>query len=115
MFTKLLLVMVGTGLGAFCRYLVLTAVPNQGRLLTLVSWINLAGCFLLGLFSPVLSGALQIFLVPGFLAGLTTFSTMMTEARQQPSIGRRCAYLAWQLIAGFVLLELGLSIGHHFL
>jgi CrcB protein len=83
---KLLLVLIGGGLGAGCRYAVgLAAARLYGDNFpwgTLA--VNLVGCFLIGLTFALgattgLSPSLRLFLMTGFLGALTTFSTFALE------------------------------------
>jgi len=86
--SNVLLVLIGGGLGAACRYGVsLAAARLYGDSFpwgTLA--VNLVGCFLIGLaFSlgteaGMLTPALRLFFVTGFLGGLTTFSTYSLES-----------------------------------
>ncbi|HMO50610.1 MAG TPA: fluoride efflux transporter CrcB [Kiritimatiellia bacterium] len=82
-----LLIFVGGGLGALTRY---GATVLSARWLgTQFPWgtllVNFTGCFLIGLIigfserSDVLTPAARIFLIVGFLGGLTTFSTYALE------------------------------------
>jgi len=85
---KILLVMVGGGLGALSRYGVsLLAAQLFGSRFpwgTLI--VNLAGCFLIGLSfamaergSSFMSPSIRLFFMTGYLGGLTTFSTYALE------------------------------------
>jgi CrcB protein len=86
---NILLVMLGGGLGAACRYGVSLATARWfgsgfpwGTLI-----VNLAGCLLIGLvFGMTARGtthpAERLFFVTGFLGALTTFSTFALETTQ---------------------------------
>ena len=84
---KLLLVVVGGGLGSGCRYLV--SVWTLARLGPGFPWgtltVNVVGSFLLGALvqlgpSPaVLSADTRLLLTTGFLGGFTTYSTFNQE------------------------------------
>jgi CrcB protein len=86
--TNVFLVMLGGSIGALSRYGVsLLAVKLFGARFpwgTLI--VNLAGCFLIGLAfalaergSSIMSPAMRLFFVTGYLGGLTTFSTYAVE------------------------------------
>jgi CrcB protein len=83
----LLLVFVGGGAGATCRYGVGRFVGSRyGGAFPLGTFlINVSGCFALGLLSSLLAmthrdqAALTALLATGFLGGYTTFSTYELE------------------------------------
>lgn len=80
--TMVILIGIGAGLGAVCRYgiTVLGKMLWPGKpLATLL--INVLGSLLAGLLVglPTLS-AFRLFLLPGFCGGFTTFSTFMADA-----------------------------------
>ncbi len=84
---KILLVMAGGSLGAAGRYLIsLGAVRLLGPGLSWGTFIaNMIGCFLIGVcFAlidrlPLLTPAMRLFFMTGFLGALTTFSTYALE------------------------------------
>ncbi len=119
---KLLLVMVGGGLGAASRYGI--------GLLTARLWganfpwgtliVNLAGCFLVGLLfaladrSRLLSPDLRLLLITGYLGALTTFSTFSLETVYAGRAGLVLQPLTNILIhnlGGLTLAYLGLRLG----
>lgn len=80
------LVALGGGLGSVARYLVALfakrVASDRVGLATLA--VNLAGCFLIGIFAglaerAVVSKEFRTFFVTGILGGLTTFSTFSLE------------------------------------
>jgi len=80
------LVAAGGSLGSVARYLISLLAkrlsPDKIGLGTLI--VNLAGCFLIGLFAglaerAVVSKEFRTFFVTGVLGGLTTFSTFSLE------------------------------------
>ena len=85
---RLLLVLVGGGVGSAGRYLV--GVVLVGRYGAAFPWwtlaVNLVGSFLIGLLATLadevgsLSSQARIFLVAGVLGGFTTFSSLSLEA-----------------------------------
>ncbi len=87
-----LMVMLGGGLGAALRYGVgrLFAAPPGAATQAVFPWstlvVNLAGCLAIGLASGLaerhrlLGHVGWVFLVPGFLGGLTTFSAFALDS-----------------------------------
>src|SRR5690348_3380000 len=83
---NLLLVAVGGGIGAALRHLVNMAAMRLG---TSFPWgtlvINIAGCFVMGVFIEVLarrfnaSSELRLFVATGILGGFTTFSAFSLD------------------------------------
>ena len=82
-----LAIAVGATLGAWLRYalqLGMNAIHSELPLGTLAA--NLGGGFMIGLAiaffgnSPALSPAWRLFVITGFLGGLTTFSTFSAES-----------------------------------
>lgn len=82
----ILLVFLGGGLGATLRYLI--AHILGGIHLPIPTFVaNMLGCFTIGLVMPLFlakvgSTELRLFVVTGFLGGLTTFSTFTYETIQ---------------------------------
>lgn len=114
---NILLVLIGGGLGSVCRYLSSLAA---GRLFgDSFPWgtlfVNLFGCLLIGFIvgcvdRALLSKTLRIFLVTGFLGGLTTFSSFSLESTRffQDSPLKAFANIALNLIGGLALTFIGL-------
>jgi fluoride exporter len=83
---KYLYIMIGGGIGSFCRYILSASVNNflnkifpYGTLL-----VNIIGCFaigfLFGLFQKwTISSNLRLFIFVGILGGFTTFSSFGLE------------------------------------
>ncbi|MBF0226154.1 MAG: fluoride efflux transporter CrcB [Desulfobacterales bacterium] len=84
---KILLVLIGGGIGAVCRYSVsLLSVKLLGvRFPWGTLFVNLTGCFLIGICFALservtwLNPSVRLFFMTGFLGGLTTFSTFALE------------------------------------
>jgi CrcB protein len=109
---------LGSLLGGFARYGVSAAFFRlrgtsfpPGTL-----WVNLAGCFALGLFSAWADGNARIspetrlFFMTGFCGAFTTFSTFLMETSalvRGGSPGRAFLYVAVSLVAGFGFYRLG--------
>ena len=122
---KLALVFIGGGIGAATRY---GTTLLAGRWLgTGFPWgtllVNLSGCFLIGIIlgladkSNILSPQTRLFLVTGFLGGLTTFSSY---AQETIVALRSSTYLALGNIVcnnliGLALVALGLMLTEHVL
>ena len=83
---KYIYIMIGGGIGSFCRYILSTSVNNfLNRVFpygTLI--VNIIGCFaigfLFGLFQKwTISSNLRLFIFVGILGGFTTFSSFGLE------------------------------------
>ena len=87
MLNYIFLVFIGGGLGAVLRYAVTMLCKNVFSLPLLGTLcVNLIGCFLIGLIfgllinkADMLSQTIRLFVIVGFLGGLTTFSTFNIE------------------------------------
>ncbi|MFZ7125001.1 MAG: fluoride efflux transporter CrcB [Desulfobacterales bacterium] len=119
--TKLLLVMVGGGAGALCRYGVsLAALRIFG---TAFPWgtliVNMMGCFMIGVLFALtdrwtaLGPSVRILLMTGFLGALTTFSTFALETLASARSGNflgAAANLAANNIGGLLLVLSGIGL-----
>lgn len=116
MWQALLCVFLGSGVGGALRYL--TGVGLQALFGDGVRWmlpwstflVNVAGCFLFGLFFGLslnypMSKEIRLMLTTGFCGGLTTFSTFSYEILDLMGNGQ---YLT---AAGYALISLLLGIG----
>ncbi len=120
---KILLVLVGGGLGSLSRYgISLLAAQFLGARFpwgTLA--VNLSGCFLIGLSFAladrglnVMNPSVRLFFMTGFLGGLTTFSTYALETVNSMRAGTNLVavanFLANNLVGG-ALVFLGMFVG----
>jgi fluoride exporter len=120
---KVLLVLIGGGLGALTRYGVsLLAVKLFGTRFpfgTLI--VNLSGCFLIGVSFAlaerglnIMSPTVRLFFITGFLGGLTTFSSFAVETVNTIRVGTYLVtaanFLSNNLIGG-ALVFVGLWVG----
>lgn len=125
MFLMILSVGVGGACGAILRYLTSTLVAvhfaQQGWLATL--YVNLAGCFLMGVFAGFLgngqaegllsSPQLRAMILVGFLGALTTFSSFALDFHHL--LGRYSFSVAALYVMGSVIGSLAVFfIGYWF-
>jgi CrcB protein len=121
MITNMLLVLVGGGLGAVCRYFI--------SLLTLrwfgngFTWgtlsVNLGGCLLIGIAfalteRAILGQPMRLFFMTGFLGGLTTFSSYALETIvlwKGSELALGIANIALNNLGGLLLVLLGIWLG----
>lgn len=128
MFRLILAVFLGSGTGGVFRYLVsllssrlsgtsMLSLGSLGPLPVATLAVNLAGCFLIGLFyafavrhSSGCSETVRLMLTTGFCGGLTTFSTFSQESLtliQSGHIAGALLYIGVSLIAGLAAVYLG--------
>ena len=121
-FNKVLLVMVGGGLGAVSRYGIgLLSARLWGPHFPWGTFsVNLVGCFLIGLLFAFVDRArfltpdLRLLLVTGYLGALTTFSTFALETINAGRFGLTLQPLANILvnnIGGLALVVIGMRVG----
>lgn len=121
MINNILLVGLGGGLGSIARYLcqrwTLRAFPHSFPLGTFA--VNVAGCFLIGLFWGMTFRTFQsnenwkLFLMTGICGGFTTFSAFTLEGigllkEQKP--GLFLLYLGGSVVMGLVATYAGMKI-----
>ncbi len=107
MFLKLLSVFMGGGIGSILRYLVsflskkLFLTPIIGTFT-----VNIIGCFFIGCISSLLINktdiipeTLRLFIVVGFLGGLTTFSTLNIEVFELIRTGKIFYGLTYMILS----------------
>ncbi|MBZ5738454.1 fluoride efflux transporter FluC [Nocardioides mangrovi] len=104
-----LLVALGAAVGAPCRFLLATRLDGRWHRGTFVA--NVAGSFLLGLFSALaLSDHAAALLGTGFCGGFTTYSSF---AVQTHGLGRRrgAAYAVATIVVALGACALGWTVG----
>lgn len=121
MIGSLLAISAGAALGAILRWLLAGMLnPIHAHLPLGTLTANLLGGYLVGvaiaLFAqmPELSPQIKLFVITGFLGGLTTFSTYSAEVvtqLQQGYTARALSTALAHLLGSFVLTALGLASG----
>ncbi|WP_174801411.1 fluoride efflux transporter CrcB [Martelella limonii] len=117
-----LIVAIGGGLGASCRYLVgVFAVRAIGHGFPWGTFIvNVVGSLLIGLLVEAVarllnqSADMRMFLVTGFLGGFTTFSSFSLDAMNMIERGDyapAAIYVGSSVILGLLAVFAGLAIG----
>ena len=113
------IVAVGAGsfIGGSARYLVSLMMKSVGKGFPWATlFVNLAGCFLIGLLWGVFSrsssegSSWALFLTVGLCGGFTTFSTFSKEALmmlQSGNIWFFAGYIALSVVAGVALVAAG--------
>ena len=116
------LVFIGGGIGAVLRELLMLGVANlPGGFPMPIFIANMTATLLIGVFSALtITGGLigprgKLLLMTGILGGLSTFSSfvwgthqMLANPAEQASA---IVYLVLSMVAGFLLVESGLSLG----
>ena len=116
--TKILLVFIGGGLGAVCRFLVTTTLAGKlGNFPLGTLTANFFGSLLMGLVLGILAGrfdSIRLFVAVGFLGGFTTFSSFSAETLaliQNGQIFAAIANVLVSVVAGLIACAAGLKIG----
>jgi CrcB protein len=118
MLKTILCIALGSSLGGVARYFVseFFKAHRWADLPLGTMAVNLAGCFLIGLFYALLekSGSryahLQLILIVGFCGGFTTFSTFVNDMFQMARGGAllsQLLYLTLSVAGGYVCLYAG--------
>lgn len=115
---KILIVFIGGGLGAVCRFLVTTALAGKlGTFPLGTLTANFIGSLLMGLVVGILAGrfdSVRLFVAVGFLGGFTTFSSFTAETVVLIQNGAICAAAAnviVSVVAGIIACAAGLKLG----
>ena len=126
MFVSVIAVACGGGVGAALRYLASQLVGRYLASLTIgglalgTIFVNVVGCFAIGLLTPVLADrfpgndTVSLFLVTGLLGGFTTMSTFSKEAYTLwtgSQYGAAAAYVLLTLVICLAAVALGFVAG----
>lgn len=116
-----LLVTVGGGIGALCRYLLQVAIVGRfGAGILALFVINVTGAFAVGFINAlaeqhtVVSPDVRLLLTTGFLGGYTTFSSWMYESLGLIMTGeypRAALNVMGSALVGLVAVMLGVMLG----
>lgn len=118
---NILYVALGSAAGGVARYLVGMIIPAGGGFPLATLSINIAGSFLIGILSGLLTRlaggasaeALRLVLVVGFCGGFTTFSTFSNETLRLLESSHYLAavgYVFASIVAGLIAVALGYAI-----
>ena len=118
----LVLVFVGGGIGAVCRYLLATGLQRNipGPFPSGTFAVNLAGCFAIGLVGALgleraaIPPDARVFLMVGVLGGFTTFSSFAWETLGLLSVRdvvRAALYVGGSVFLGLLGAWLGRLLG----
>lgn len=116
--TKLLLVFVGGGAGAVCRFLLTATLSGKlGNFPLGTLAANLIGSLLMGFVVGILAGrfeSVRLFVAVGFLGGFTTFSSFSNETLvliQNGQIFSAAVNVVVSVAAGLIACAVGLKLG----
>lgn len=108
MIQSILLVGFGSFLGGICRFLLARLVGSHlsGTFPFGTFAVNIAGCFLIGIFYGLSehgpSPSVRLFLTVGFCGGFTTFSTFASESLQLVKTGSICTFALYAALSVFL-------------
>lgn len=113
---ELLLIGIGGGLGACCRYLVSKLISKMHNfsipIETLI--INIFGSFLLGICTKLVQPHWEILLIQtGFMGGFTTFSTYIVESfnlKKDGNFFESLLYMISSVVLGIISYAIGYFI-----
>jgi fluoride exporter len=119
-----ILVLIGGGIGAIVRELLMLAVANlPGGFPMPIFIANMTAALLIGILSAltitggVIGSGGKLLLTTGIMGGLSTFSSFVWGTHQMlanpPEQASAIIYLVSSMIAGFLLVESGLWLGGH--
>ena len=114
---NLLLVGLGTGIGATMRYLLTNMVNkrmNDAKFPYATLFINLLACLLIGFAMNYPSNVVKLLIISGFLGGLSTYSTFANEVvllfKGKQTKKLAMIYLITSLIGGLLLFWIGTKL-----
>lgn len=110
---SLVLVGVGTGIGAVCRLFLNEYLKKRTKypLSTLI--VNILGAFILGVVIQFNSTDIKLLLGDGFCGGFTTFSAFAYESFYGITFSKKidaCLYIAMTLVLGFFGFYIGNAV-----
>ena len=102
---------MGAGIGSVIRFLIISYTPNKRKFFTGVFAVNILGSLLIGILSVnVLPTTWHTVIGTGFIGGLTTFSTMMTQGEQLTKFKLKLIYFSITLVFGLMFFSIGAQI-----
>nr|WP_263431461.1 CrcB family protein [Leuconostoc gasicomitatum] len=102
---------LGAGIGSVIRFLIISYTPNKRKFFTGVFAVNILGSLLIGILSVnVLPTTWHTVIGTGFIGGLTTFSTMMTQGEQLTKFKLKLIYFSITLVFGLMFFSIGAQI-----
>lgn len=110
-FSFYLYLSLGAGIGSVIRFLIISYTPNKRKFFTGVFAVNILGSLLIGILSVnVLPTTWHTVIGTGFIGGLTTFSTMMTQGEQLTKFKLKLIYFSITLVFGLMFFSIGAQI-----
>jgi CrcB protein len=121
MLKDVILVLIGGGIGAVVRELLMLMVANLPGGFPLPIFIaNMTAALLIGVLSAltiaggVIGSGGKLLLTTGIMGGLSTFSSFVWGTHQMLALAEQASaivYLVLSMVAGFLLVESGLWLG----